>query len=124
MKAGKRHFGNIYGVVLMGSLSIHCIINLMSRNGISMTKVWSALGYSLVPILFLALLNLVFSARYGFLINIRGLVCLFVTLSAITWSAVTASRFFVKAIDLKDQLFLVAYPVFLFYSCFALLTIY
>lgn len=55
--AGKSHFGYIYGVALLGSLSIYLLLNAMSEDGIDAYKVMSVLGYCLLPLNGLATLG-------------------------------------------------------------------
>lgn len=100
----------------MGSSSIYVIVNVMSSHSITMTKIWSALGYSLLPMIFLALLN--------FTLDSKSRVYYILTVLAVIWSTLSASRSLVNSLKLENQQYLLAYPVFLFYSCFALLTIY
>jgi len=42
----------------------------------------------------------------------------------IAWCTVPATRFIEKAADMRAQRYLVAYPLALFYSCFAIITIF
>lgn len=48
--AGKSQFGYIYGVALMGDLSIYLLLNLMSEEGIDAYRVASVLGYCILPL--------------------------------------------------------------------------
>ena len=36
----------------------------------------------------------------------------------------TATRFFERALDMREQRYLIAYPVTLLYSCFAMITVF
>jgi hypothetical protein len=58
--SGKAHFGYIYGVALVGCISIFGILNLMSYTGIDIYRVASVLGYSLLPIVLLSCISVVF----------------------------------------------------------------
>ena len=49
LQSGKPQFGYIYGVGLLGSLSIYTLLNLMSERGIDAYRVTSVLGYCLLP---------------------------------------------------------------------------
>ena len=42
---GKPHFGYIYGFILLGTLSLHFVLNLMSLAGINFFRTASVLGY-------------------------------------------------------------------------------
>lgn len=44
--------------------------------------------------------------------------------TAVLWCANAASLFFVAALDADDRRWLLAYPVAMFYTCFALITIF
>ena len=43
---------------------------------------------------------------------------------AVLWCAYAASLFFVAALEADDRRWLLAYPVALFYTCFALISIF
>jgi hypothetical protein len=45
-------------------------------------------------------------------------------LTAVLWCATSAARFFEAAMHMAHQRWLVAYPCFLFYACFALMAIF
>jgi len=49
-----------------------------------------------------------------------AIVCLCICLA---WSTITATRMFITSLSMKDQVILVAYPILLLYSCFALMAI-
>lgn len=114
--AGKVHFGYIYGFGLVGCLLMYLILNLMSANGISFDRTTSILGYSLLPLDFLAAVAVVF--------NIRGPIGFGLAMLCIGWCTLTATRFIEVALNMRSQRYLVAYPVTLLYSCFALLTVF
>ena len=50
--SGKSQFGYVYGVGLMGVISIYLLLNLMSEGGIDASRVTSVLGYCLLPLCF------------------------------------------------------------------------
>ncbi|KAL4215220.1 Yip1-domain-containing protein [Rhizopus microsporus] len=50
----KAHFGYIYGVGVLGVISIYLILNLMSENGIDGSRTASVLGYCLLPMVMLS----------------------------------------------------------------------
>ena len=109
-------FGTIYAVFLMGWLGIYAVLNLMSHKGIGLTNTASVIGYSLLPIVALAALSIPIEMQ-GF----AGAVCIPL---AVLWCANAASLFFVAALDADDRRWLLAYPVALFYTCFALISIF
>lgn len=111
-------FGSIYGFGLSGCLGIYFIINLMSKRNqyVEFYKTISILGYSLLPFTFLALLA-VFA-------ELRGPPGGIASLLIITWSTVTATRYFEYGLDMEDKKYLIAYPISLFYFVFTLLTVF
>lgn len=54
MQSGRPQFGYIYGVGLLGVLSIYSLLNLMSPHGIPFTRVASVLGYCLLPLVLMS----------------------------------------------------------------------
>ena len=46
------------------------------------------------------------------------------SLAAIAWCSNAAALFFVVALEADDQRWLIAYPVMLFYTCFALFAVF
>ena len=101
-----------------GCVCIFLLINLLTKKGVyaELYTTMSILGYSLLPFWCLALGSLFFGLR-----NPAGLAfCLLI----IAWSTVTATRFFENNLDMSDQRFLIAYPIFLFYCVFLLLVIF
>ena len=61
--SGKVHFGYIYGVGLLGCISIYALLNLMSMDGVSVVCVMSVLGYCILPMVFLSAVSLLFSLQ-------------------------------------------------------------
>eukprot|EP00501_MAST-03F_sp_TOSAG23-6_P001840 GSMAST32.ASY1.ANO1.1918.1 assembled CDS len=110
-------FGYIYGFFLFGCFGVYVVLNLLSEvASIEVLRVYSILGYALLPILLVALLK-IFIEPKGLIAGTFGLVCIF-------WCTVVSTRFFEKALNSNQQRFLIAYPIFLFYACFALITIF
>ena len=54
-QSGKVHFGYIYGVAMLGCLSVYVIMNLMSNKGVDVYKTASVLGYCLLPMVLLSI---------------------------------------------------------------------
>jgi len=113
---GKVQFGAIYGVFVTGWLGIWAVLNLMSPKGIDVYRTASVMGYSLLPLVMLAALSIPVNMT-GF----AGALCVPV---AVLWCSNAASLFFVAALDADDRRWLLAYPVALFYTCFALIAIF
>ena len=55
---------------------------------------------------------------------LRGALGLVLSLAAIAWCSNAAALFFVVALEADDQRWLIAYPVMLFYTCFALFAVF
>lgn len=113
---GKVQFGAIYGVFVSGWLGIWAVLNLMSAKGIDIYRTASVIGYSLLPIVMLAALSIP--------VEMRGVAGAIFIPAAVLWCSNAASLFFVAALDADDRRWLLAYPVALFYTCFALITIF
>ena len=68
------------------------------------------------------------SPRHPFDLNnlhlLRGLLCFVLTAVSVFWCTYSASAMFVSVLSMEHQRFLIAYPICLFYTCFALLTIF
>ena len=113
MFSGKLYFNYIYGIGLLGCIAIYCLLNLMSGMyniptfywmnsklslsvaGVSLTCVVSVLGYCLLPIVALSGVSVLFSLS-GFLGNI-------LTGAAVAWCALSSSKLFVTALEMKQQ---------------------
>lgn len=138
---GKLHFGYIYGLGLLSCLSMYALVNLLAHNSaptptvstagspnpdntagaagvaqLDLARTFSVLGYCLLPIVILSFLNVFISFR-GFFGSIFGL-------SAIIWCTLAASRLFEAVLGMQGQKWLLAYPSFLIYAVFALITIF
>ena len=113
---GKVHFGYIYGFGIVGCLAMYCVLNLMSENDLDVYTIVSILGYCLLPVVFLAVFRLAVDLRRG-----TGFI---VALFAIAWCTITATRILEIELKMRDQRYLIAYPVFLLYSCFAMIVIF
>ncbi|WFD32059.1 hypothetical protein MSPP1_003101 [Malassezia sp. CBS 17886] len=114
--SGKSQFGYVYGVGLMGVLSIYLLLNMMSETGIDAYRVTSVLGYCLLPLCLLSTLNL--------FVRLNGWIGVCMSPLFILWCCASASGIFVSILGMHNQRFLVAYPVGLFYACFALLSVF
>ncbi|KAI0051791.1 Yip1-domain-containing protein [Auriscalpium vulgare] len=114
--SGKPQFGYIYGVGLLGSMSIYTLLNVMSEKGIDAYRVVSVLGYCLLPMVGVGALSV--------LVKLDGLVGYVFSSVSIAWCTYAASGIFVAVLRMSDQRLLVAYPVGLLYGCFALLSVF
>jgi len=113
---GKVQFSYIYVVFIIGLFSLWAVLNLMSLRGLDIYRTASVLGYCLLPIVLLAAISVPLD-----LTGAWGMV--FVPL-AIFWCSNAAALFFVVILHADDQRWLLVYPVMLFYTCFALITIF
>jgi hypothetical protein len=59
MLSGKMHFGDIYAIFVLGNVLAFTLFNLMSKKDIvSLYSIMSALGYCLLPMLFVGLVGI------------------------------------------------------------------
>ena len=133
-QSGKAHFGYIYGVGLLGSISIYTLLNLMSEKGIDAYCVASVLGYCLLPMVGVGAISVMVILEYvtidlyriAFMLFLpyRGTLGYMLSVLSILWCTYAASGIFVAVLQMSDQRLLVAYPVGLLYGCFALLSIF
>ncbi|XP_057313724.1 protein YIPF5-like [Hydractinia symbiolongicarpus] len=115
--SGKVHgFGYIYGVGVLGCLSLYAVLNLMSMTGVTLTCVISVLGYCLLPMVMLSGLSVV--------TTLTGMLGMTLTIAVIAWCSLSASKLFVTVLAMDHQQALVAYPCALVYGVFALLTVF
>ena len=113
---GKVHFGYIYGFGSTSCLLLYLLLNLMSDAPISVERVISTLGYSLVPLVMLA--------GVGVVVDYRGVVGGVAVVVMVVWCVVNAVRLFEAALHMREQRWLIAYPIVLIYGIFALLTVF
>ncbi|KAJ7346697.1 Yip1-domain-containing protein [Mycena albidolilacea] len=114
--SGKSNFGYVYGVGLLGSVSIYTLLNLMSEQGIDAYRVASVLGYCLLPLVGVGAISV--------MVALDGVFGYLVSLLSIIWCTYSASGIFVAVLRMSDQRLLVAYPIGLLYGCFALLSVF
>jgi len=113
---GKVHFGYIYGMGLFGCGSLWLVMTLMSEKGVDIYQTSSILGYCLLPMVLLAF----FSA----FLATTGHVMFGLTVLAVAWCSWRSSEMMVLAMDVQHERALVAYPIGLFYACFALISVF
>jgi hypothetical protein len=114
--SGKAHFSYIYGLAMLGWLSIYCLLNMMSEAGLDLYRTASVLGYCLLPMVLLSSLSI--------LLRLKGLFGYGLGIASVAWCTFASSGIFVSVLGMRNQRFLIAYPVALFYACFALITIF
>jgi len=135
--SGKLHFGYIYGLAALGSISLHWILSLMSppltsadaaavqdahnpsSHFSSTLTIWrsaSVLGYCLLP--------LVVTSLVGVLLPLDTLFGYIMTAAAIFWCTYSSSAMFCAVGRMTSMRALVAYPLALFYVGFGIMAIF
>ncbi|KAJ6263508.1 hypothetical protein Dda_2072 [Drechslerella dactyloides] len=116
--SGRVHFGYIYGCALLGSISLHLILNLMAPLGVNINYIrsTSVLGYCLLP--------LVLTSFIGVAVPMDGVLGFATTAVAISWCTFSSSAMFVAVLRVRDMRMLVAYPLALFYCVFGIMSIF
>lgn len=116
---GKLQFGYIYVYGLFGVIAMTLVVNLISPSeAISFWTVISIMGYSLLPVNILALVKI-------FVVDLINMQTLGNILGAITilWSTLASTRLLEQGCNLREQRYLIMYPLLLFYSAFVMMTI-
>lgn len=120
MFSGKLQFGYIYGFGLFGCFSMTLVLNFMSPNdAISFWTVTSILGYSLLPVNILAAVKLL-------VVNLGNLTTIGRILGVLTvmWCTVSSTRLMEQGCGMRNQRYLIAYPIGLLYTAFVMITIF
>lgn len=115
VQSGRPQFSYIYGVGALGTIAIYTLLNLMSENGIDAYHTASVLGYCLLPMVLGGL---------GVGIGVAQSIGYALSVISVLWCTYSASSIFVAVLQMSHQRLLVAYPIGLFYGCFALLSIF
>lgn len=117
--SGKVSFGYIYGIGLLGCLSMYALLNLMAppQVPISVSCTVSVLGYCLLPMVLLSGVSVIVNLKSGLGGNVLAL-------ATVCWCAWSASKLFVTALSLHNQQALIMYPCALIYGVFALMTVF
>jgi len=111
---GNFRFGYIFGHALLGASLVYLLINLLHAEGISFDRTASILGYCLLPLCTLASLDAI-KLIYGAAGSLASAIM-------IGWCTFCATRYLERALQMREQRWLIAYPLVLLYACFALLT--
>ncbi|KAL9023731.1 MAG: hypothetical protein Q9196_007014 [Gyalolechia fulgens] len=139
--SGKVHFGYIYGLALVGSLSLHTIFSLMSpppdhespaahppphshhanemshlNSTLTFPRSASVLGYCLLPLVLTSLVGVVVPMD-----TVGGYV---ISTLAICWCTYSSSGMFCAVGRMRSMRGLVAYPLGLFYTGFGIMGIF
>ena len=117
--SGKVHFGYIYGVALFGTLSLHYLSKLMSssnNNRLRFFTTASILGYCFLPLCFLT--------SVGIFCKLNNTMGYILATVFVMWSTWSSSGFLNSLLQLYNARALIAYPLAIFYSVFALMAIF
>lgn len=115
--AGKVQFGYIYGVGLFGIISLHYLFKLMSDDvTIDLIRSASVIGYCLLPLVLVSVI--------GVFVSLDNLLGYIFSAFAVFWCTYSASGFFVAVLKLHNVRPLIAYPLAMFYTVFALMAIF
>jgi hypothetical protein len=118
--SGKFSFGYIYGFGMFGCVTMTLVLNFMSPNeAVSFWTVTSILGYSLLPVNLLAAVKLV-------IVNVGNLTTIgrLLGILAVIWCTVASTRLMEQGCDMRNQRYLIAYPIGLIYTAFVMITIF
>ncbi|KAK4948205.1 hypothetical protein LTR66_014138 [Elasticomyces elasticus] len=137
--SGKVHFGYIYGLAALGSLSLHSILALMSppltpseatasqdhyanpgstrfSSTLTLSRSASVLGYCLLPLVLISFV--------GIAVPMDTLLGYLLTSAAISWCTYSSSAMFCAVGRMTGMRGLVAYPLALFYVGFGIMGIF
>eukprot|EP01060_Flectonema_neradi_P014545 TRINITY_DN21181_c0_g1_i2.p1 TRINITY_DN21181_c0_g1~~TRINITY_DN21181_c0_g1_i2.p1 ORF type:complete len:266 (+),score=27.87 TRINITY_DN21181_c0_g1_i2:84-800(+) len=120
MLGGKMHFGHIYAYGVSGCGLVWCLLNLMNEPGVGLQFIISILGYNLLPLVFLAFL----SGLGVLLLSITSFFMVAICSVFILWSSWCSTRMLVVGLNMEHQRWLLFYPLLLFYTTFALITVF
>lgn len=132
LSGGETRFGCIYGLSAVSIFVMFFIVQLLgesyatktstsdnkreSSKLVSVSEVASVLGYSQLPIVWLAII--------GIIVPLKSVVGALLGLSAVVMAARAASLQFCRIIGNQDQMMLLAYPCGLVYLVFTLIVIF
>lgn len=131
--SGKVHFGYIYGVALIGCVSLHTLLSLMSpppdpsshpqqptsshlSSTLTFPRSVSVLGYCILP--------LVMTSLIGIVLPMDGMLGYVLTSLAIVWCTYSSSGMFCAVGRMRGMRGLVAYPLALFYVGFGVMGVF
>jgi hypothetical protein len=117
MFQGKLQFGYVFGLMVFGSLALSMLFNLMAQESqVTFFRTVSILGYCMLPTLGLAAISIV--------VRLNGWMGLSLGVLAVVWCVYVSTTFFEHALNMPQHRWLIAYPVFIFYSCFVMLAVF
>ncbi|XP_053669056.1 protein YIPF5 homolog [Anopheles marshallii] len=115
----KAQFGYIYGLSTISVLAMYCLIWLMCQGTewhVTVSGVASVLGYSMLTVVFLAVIGLFTSLNNLYGVMLAG--------TSILLATVHSSRMFCLMTGDPNQRYLLAYPCSLLFTIFAMLVLF
>ena len=117
LAGAKAQFSYVYGLVVISCIVMYCLLSLMTTRGnITFGSVVSILGYCLLPVSVLSLC--------GIFLPLYSPVGIALSIIAVLWSSLSASKLFVTLSEDSRQRPLIAYPCALLYGTFALVIVF
>lgn len=111
------HFGYIYGLSMISVCGMYALLwMLSSHQSLTFVRVASVLGYGILPVVWLSLLNIFLSLN-----STCGITVVVVSL---TLSSMGTSRMLCLMTDDVDKRLLIAYPCTLIYIAFAFFVLF
>ncbi|XP_035917661.1 protein YIPF5 homolog [Anopheles stephensi] len=115
----KAQFGYIYGLSTISVLAMYCLIWLMCHaveSHVTVSGVASVLGYSMLPVVFLAMIGMFVSLNNFYGMMFAG--------TSILLATVYSSRMFCLMTGDPHQRYLIAYPCSLLFTIFSMLVLF
>lgn len=115
----KAQFGYIYGLSTISVLAMYCLIWLMCHaveSHVTVSGVASVLGYSMLPVVFLAIIGVLASLNNYYGMLLAG--------TSILLATVYSSRMFCLMTGDPHQRYLIAYPCSLLFTIFSMLVLF
>ncbi|KMV66423.1 Rab GTPase-interacting Golgi membrane protein [Encephalitozoon cuniculi EcunIII-L] len=113
----KIHFGYIYFISLLTTLSIYFLLNVLGTKHIGFLECCSVLGYSFLPVVFFSFLNILMG-------RISVELRVFYGLAFACWSSYAASVVFCRYLSLSNKHLVVGYPLLLGYTGFVMVILF
>merc|ERR1712002_964164 len=93
LMVGKVQFGYIYGIGAVGVIGMWFLLNLMAPKGAHLGVIASVLGYCILPIVILSVINI--------LVSLQGILGTIAAPAAVCWCAISASKLFSDGLEMK-----------------------
>lgn len=113
----KVHFGYIYFISLVTTVSMYFLLNVMDTKAIGFLECCSVLGYSFLPIVLFSFLSILMGRLGGGFRIGCGLV-------SAGWSSYTASVVFCRYLSLANKYLVLGYPLLLAYVGFTMIVLF